>query len=80
MDCRMEMLNVAVLPVPDWAWAMTSRPETMGRMARCWMAEGFSKSVEGRFNRDHGAKAKRCTDCMRRYPSRDPPSGQVARL
>lgn len=38
------MENVAVLPVPDWAWAMTSRPWIMGRMARCWMAEGFSKS------------------------------------
>ena len=24
--CRMEMVNVAVLPVPDWAWAMTSLP------------------------------------------------------
>lgn len=47
MDWRMEMLNVAVFPVPDWAWAMTSRPETMGRMARCWMAEGFSKSAGG---------------------------------
>ena len=38
------MENVAVLPVPDWACAMTSRPCVMGKIARCWIAEGFSKS------------------------------------
>jgi hypothetical protein len=38
------MEKVAVLPVPDCAWAITSRPLVMGRMARAWMAEGFSKS------------------------------------
>lgn len=32
-----------VLPVPDWAWAMTSRPRMMGITALCWMADGFSK-------------------------------------
>ncbi|MPD06850.1 hypothetical protein E2C01_102681 [Portunus trituberculatus] len=36
------MEKVAVLPVPDCACAMTSRPFTMGLMARCWMADGFS--------------------------------------
>jgi hypothetical protein len=41
----MEIENVAVLPVPDCACAITSRPWVMGRIARCWMAEGFSKSV-----------------------------------
>mmetsp|Transcript_27549 Transcript_27549/g.110355 ORF Transcript_27549/g.110355 Transcript_27549/m.110355 type:complete len:315 (+) Transcript_27549:1419-2363(+) len=40
---RMPIENVAVLPVPDWACAMTSRPMSMGLMARCWMADGFSK-------------------------------------
>lgn len=25
--CRMEIANVAVLPVPDWAWAITSYPK-----------------------------------------------------
>ena len=32
-----------VLPVPDCACAITSRPPMMGRIARCWMADGFSK-------------------------------------
>lgn len=32
-----------VFPVPDCACAMTSRPAMIGLMARCWMAEGFSK-------------------------------------
>ncbi|RNA29565.1 hypothetical protein BpHYR1_041898 [Brachionus plicatilis] len=41
--CSVEMANVAVLPVPDCDWAMTSRPDTIGTMARCWMADGFSK-------------------------------------
>lgn len=39
------MENVAVLPVPDCACAITSRPWVMGKIARCWIAEGFSKSV-----------------------------------
>lgn len=38
----MEIENVAVLPVPDCAWAMTSLPLTMGFIALCWIAEGFS--------------------------------------
>lgn len=33
--CRMEMEKVAVLPVPDWACAITSWPFTTGTMARC---------------------------------------------
>jgi len=41
------MEKVAVLPVPDWAWAMTSWPLMTGTIARCWMAEGRSK-LEGR--------------------------------
>ena len=32
-----------VFPVPDCAWAITSLPCTMGAMALCWIAEGFSK-------------------------------------
>ena len=43
------MENVAVLPVPDCAWAMTSRPWMIGRIARCWIAEGFSKSGKACF-------------------------------
>ena len=35
IDWRSEMEKVAVLPVPDWAWAMTSRPLTIGLMALC---------------------------------------------
>ena len=41
----MEIEKVAVLPVPDWACAMTSRPVTTGTIARCWMAEGRSNLV-----------------------------------
>ena len=43
LTCRIEMEKVAVLPVPDCAWAITSLPLMIGLMARCWMAEGFSK-------------------------------------
>lgn len=42
-DCSMEIENVAVLPVPDWACAITSLPFTIGRILLCWIAEGFSK-------------------------------------
>jgi hypothetical protein len=38
------MEKVAVLPVPDCAWAITSLPWVIGKIARCWIAEGFSKS------------------------------------
>ena len=41
--CNNEMAKVAVLPVPDWAWAITSWPIIQGKMARCWMADGRSK-------------------------------------
>ena len=40
---RIEIENVAVFPVPDWACAITSRPWIQGIIARCWIAEGFSK-------------------------------------
>lgn len=29
------MENVAVFPVPDWAWAITSRPLVTGTIALC---------------------------------------------
>jgi len=35
--------KVAVLPVPDCAWAITSRRSVSGLIARCWIAEGRSK-------------------------------------
>ena len=38
MFWRHEMAKVAVLPVPDWAWAMTSWPLVQGTMARIWIA------------------------------------------
>jgi hypothetical protein len=41
--CRMPAQKVAVLPVPDWACWITSRPLPKGTMPFCWMAEGFSK-------------------------------------
>jgi hypothetical protein len=31
--CKVEIENVAVLPVPDWAWAITSRPLMIGTIA-----------------------------------------------
>jgi hypothetical protein len=37
------MLKVAVFPVPDCAWAITSRPLRMGAIALCWIADGLSK-------------------------------------
>jgi hypothetical protein len=37
------MEKTAVLPVPDCDWAITSWPWVMGRIARCWIADGFSK-------------------------------------
>ena len=42
MDCSIEIENVAVFPVPDWACAMTSLPLRSGRIALCWIADGFS--------------------------------------
>ena len=41
------MEKVAVLPVPDWACAITSCPLTTGTIARCWIAEGRSKLRAG---------------------------------
>jgi hypothetical protein len=40
------MVNVAVLPVPDCACAMVSRIIRRGLIARCWIADGFSKPYE----------------------------------
>ena len=37
------MVKVAVFPVPDWAWAIVSRIMRSGLIARCWIADGFSK-------------------------------------
>jgi hypothetical protein len=37
------MEKVAVLPVPDWAWAIMSFPLMTGMIPFCWMIEGFSK-------------------------------------
>lgn len=42
-DCRIDIEKVAVLPVPDCAWAITSRPLTIGMILLCWIADGFSK-------------------------------------
>jgi hypothetical protein len=41
--CNTLMENVPVLPVPDWAWAIVSRPEMTGMIAFCWITDGFSK-------------------------------------
>jgi hypothetical protein len=38
----MLMEKVAVLPVPDCAWAMVSRPLQICTMARDWTADGDS--------------------------------------
>lgn len=43
--CRIAIENVAVLPVPDCACAITSLPFTMGFIDLCCIAEGFSKPV-----------------------------------
>ena len=40
---RIPAQKVAVLPVPDWACWITSRPLVKGTIPRCWIAEGFSK-------------------------------------
>ena len=40
------MVNVAVLPVPDCACAIVSRFIISGLIARCWIADGFSKPYE----------------------------------
>ncbi|KAK9150538.1 hypothetical protein Syun_008847 [Stephania yunnanensis] len=34
--------DIEIFSVPDWAWAMTSRPLMMGMMTLYWMAESFS--------------------------------------
>ena len=52
IDWSKAMEKVAVFPVPDWAWAITSRLFTMGLMALCWIAEGFSNPKKVRIDRD----------------------------
>ena len=42
------MANVAVLPVPDCACAMTSRLLMICEIARCWIADGFSNPESAR--------------------------------
>ena len=42
MDWRIAIEKVAVLPVPDCAWGITSLPCVISRIARCWIADGFS--------------------------------------
>jgi hypothetical protein len=43
ISCKTPIENVAVLPVPDWAWAIVSFLLITGRIPRCWMIDGFSK-------------------------------------
>jgi hypothetical protein len=43
MFCSTAIVNVAVLPVPDCACAIVSRALMSGTIARCWIADGFSK-------------------------------------
>ena len=38
--CRMGSTNAAVLPVPVWAPARTSRPSSTAGMARAWIGVG----------------------------------------
>ena len=45
------MVKVAVLPVPDCACAIVSRFIISGLIARCWIADGFSKRFEERFSK-----------------------------
>jgi len=40
---RTPIEKVAVLPVPDCAWAIVSFLLTTGRIPFCWMMDGFSK-------------------------------------
>ncbi len=58
MDWRIEMEKVAVLPVPDCACAITSRPWIIGKSARCWIADGFSKSEKMYENAYHKETGK----------------------
>ena len=43
ISCKTPIENVAVLPVPDWAWAIVSFLLITGRIPRCRMIDGFSK-------------------------------------
>ena len=40
--CRIGNAKAAVLPVPVWAWPMTSRPSSNGGMAAAWIGVGCS--------------------------------------
>ena len=50
--CRIPTLKMVVFPVPLWDCAMTSRPRRIGMMARCWIADGFSKPMQSRKKTD----------------------------
>ena len=39
---RVPIAKVAVLPVPDWACAIVSLPWIIGKIAFCWIGDGFS--------------------------------------
>ena len=41
MTCKSPIENVAVLPVPDWAWATVSLLLMTGKIPLCWMMDGF---------------------------------------
>ena len=41
--CKMEMINTAVLPIPDTAWHKTSLPWTDWGMHSYWTSDGCSK-------------------------------------
>jgi len=43
--CNADIENVAVFPVPDCACAITSRPDKIGPIALCCIADGLSKST-----------------------------------
>ena len=57
------MEKTAVLPVPDWDWAMTSLPRNMGRMARCWMADGRSSPCAYIPRSKEGLRLRSSKDC-----------------
>ena len=41
ISCSKPIEKVAVLPVPDCAWATVSFLEITGRIPRCWIMDGF---------------------------------------
>lgn len=43
IDYRVEIVNVPVFPVPDWAYAIVSLPWMTGRIPFCWIGDGSLK-------------------------------------